>query len=162
MGGIGIFAFTGLLYFGLRLTTATNAALINGASPLMTAWLAALLLGERPTGWQTLGAAVSLVGVGLIVSGGSAQALLQGGVNVGDLIVLLTVALWALYSIISRVATRSRSALSASAFSVWFALPWLHAAAAVEWGYRPATLTWPVVLAALYLGVFPSVIALLA
>ncbi len=59
----GVFAFPVLLYFALRFTTASNASLINGAGPLVTAVLAAALLRERLRSHQALGAVVSLAGV---------------------------------------------------------------------------------------------------
>ena len=42
MGVTGVFGFGSLLYTGLRTTTATNASLINGTSPLVIGILAAL------------------------------------------------------------------------------------------------------------------------
>jgi drug/metabolite transporter (DMT)-like permease len=162
MAMAGIFGFSGLLYRGLQLTTATNAALINGTGPLMTAVLAAILLSEKLLGRYILGAFVSLAGVTLIISGGSFQVFLQWQVNTGDLLILFGVGLWGLYSVFGRVATRSLSALSATALSTYVALPLLLMSAAFEWQRTPPILDGYVMLAILYIGIFPSVVAYLA
>jgi len=158
----GIFGFPSLLYRGLQSTTATNGALINGTGPLMTAILAAVLLREKLLGRYILGAFVSLAGVMLIISDGSLQVFLQWQVNTGDLLILFAVGLWALYSVFGRVATRSLSALSATALSTYVALPLLFMSAAFEWQRTPPVLDGYVILAVLYIGIFPSVVAYLA
>ncbi len=162
MGFTGVFGFGSLLYAGLRLTTTTNAALINGVSPLAIGALSALLLREHWTRRGLLGALVSLCGVAVIVSNGSLAALLHHQPNAGDLFVLAAVTTWGFYSILSRVVTRARSALSATILSTWFGLPFLFPAAAWEWQVRPPTLSLSVVLAVIYIGVFPSVVSFLS
>jgi drug/metabolite transporter (DMT)-like permease len=162
MGVTGVFGFGSLLYTGLRTTTATNASLINGTGPLVIGILAALTLGERFGRRQALGALISLAGVALVVSGGSLVALTHLRLNTGDLLVLAAVLAWGIYSVLSRVVTRTRSALTATALSTWFGLPLLWPAAALEWRTRPPTLSLTVLLAAIYIGVFASVVAYLA
>ena len=66
----GVAGFPILAYLGLRYTTATNAVLIQGAGPLITAVLAALFLRTGLTRGQFAGAVLSLLGVGFIISGG--------------------------------------------------------------------------------------------
>lgn len=156
----GVFAFPVLLYFALRFTTASNASLINGAGPLVTAVLAAALLRERLTGHQALGAVVSLAGVFLIIGGGLTTAGLAP--NTGDLLMLGNVVLWGLYSVLARKVTRTRSVISATAFSTWLALPFLYPAMLSEWRSAPPALTPALALTLLYIGVFPAFIAFLA
>jgi drug/metabolite transporter (DMT)-like permease len=62
----------------------------------------------------------------------------------------------------SRVATRTRSALSATALSTFLGLPFLFLAAAAEGNVRPPAVSLGVVLAVIYIGLFPSVVAYLA
>jgi drug/metabolite transporter (DMT)-like permease len=157
----GVFAFPVLLYLALRFTTASNASLINGAGPLVTAVLAAALLRERLVGHQALGAVVSLTGVFLIISG---NGLTTAGLtpNAGDLLMVGNVALWSLYSVLARVVTRARSVISATAFSTWLALPFLYPAMVSEWRATPPALTPTLGLTLLYIGVFPAFMAFLA
>ena len=162
MGVTGVFGFGSLLYTGLRTTTATNASLINGTGPLVIGLLAALTLGERFGRRQAIGAVISLAGVAIVVSGGSLEALAHQRLNVGDLLVLAAVVAWGAYSVMSRIVTRTRSALTATTLSTWFGLPLLWLAAALEWRTRPPTLSLMVMLAAIYIGVFVSGVGYLA
>ncbi len=157
----GVFAFPVLLYLSLRFTTASNASLINGAGPLMTAVLAALILRERLRGQQALGALISLAGVFLIISGGGLM-LAGSAPNAGDLLMVGNVMLWSLYSVLARIATRGRSVISATAFSTWLALPFLYPAMLYEWQSAPPAFTPALGLTLLYIGVFPAFIAFLA
>lgn len=156
----GVFAFPVLLYLALRFTTASNASLINGAGPLMTAVLAARILHERLRGHQALGAGISLVGVFLIIGGGLTATDLT--LNAGDLLMLGNVVLWSLYSVLARIVTRGRNVISATAFSTWLALPFLYPAMLSEWRSAPPTWSPALGLTLLYIGVFPAFVAFLA
>ncbi len=158
----GVMGFPLLLYWGLQFTTATNAALINATGPLVTAVLAGILLKEQLSPRYVLGGIISFFGVGLITSGGSLGRLLGFHLNAGDLYVLVAVVLWGLYSVIGRRATRSRSVFSVTVISTWMALPLFLGAAAVGW--KPATTNWSwhLLLALIYIGIFPSAVAFLS
>jgi drug/metabolite transporter (DMT)-like permease len=158
----GVLGFPLLLYRGLQLTTATDAVLINATGPLVTAVLAAILLKERLFPRHVLGGVISFFGVTLIVSGGSFERLRQWHVNVGDLYVLVAVMLWGLYSVISRWATRSRSVFSVTAISTWMVLPLFLGAAAAGWQPAPTHWSWHLLLAVVYIGIFPSGVAFLS
>ncbi len=158
----GVAGFPVLLYLALRYTTASNAALINGTGPLMTALLSCWLLRTRLTRGQLAGAVVSLFGV-ILVIGGSPGATLQGfTLNVGDVIVVANVAMWGFYSIMSRIVTRERSALWATAFSTWYAVPLLLPGAYLEWQQAPPVWSWRLGLAVIYVSVFAAFLAFLA
>jgi drug/metabolite transporter (DMT)-like permease len=158
----GVVVFTPTLYLGLRYTTAVNATLINGMGPLITGVLAALLIRERMTAPQLVGAVLGLAGVVALISGGRLRfwRSLQG--SVGDLIVLTAVALWALYSILGKRVMERRSALSASAFSALLGLPLLLAAAAWELAGSGLALKPRIILSLIYIGIAPGVIGLLS
>ena len=162
MGLCGVFGFTILLYLALRYTTASHASLINAISPLVTAILAALFLKERFTMPLVAGSCLSLLGVGLVIGITLEDPAQASQALWGDLLCLLAAVIWGMYSIFSRIATRTRSSLQATATSIWMALPLLYISAFAEWDASPPTLTLPVVLAVLYIGVFPSVVAYLA
>ena len=150
------------LYLGLRHTTTVNATLINGVGPLITGLLAALLIREPMTRRQVGGALVGLTGIGILISGGSLAFWRAADLNVGDLIMLGAVALWALYSVLGRRVMRGRSALSATAFSAFLGLPLLLVAAAWEVRVLPPNLRPELLLLILYIGVVPTVVGFLA
>jgi drug/metabolite transporter (DMT)-like permease len=160
LSGVAVFGPT--LYLGLRFTTAVNATLINGLGPLITGLLAALLIREPMSRRQVVGAIVGLVGVLALISGGS-LAFWQGArINVGDLIVLGAVALWALYSVLGRRVMRNRSALSATALSALLGFPFLVVAAFWELRSIPVELRPQLLLAILYIGIFPTIVGFLS
>jgi drug/metabolite transporter (DMT)-like permease len=124
----GVAGFQGLFYLGLRYTDAINAALMNAAGPLVSLALAFVVLrtAVRPVQW--LGALVSLGGIAVILSGGSLERLARLHFNGGDLLLLLSMVLWAAYSIAGRAVMQRRSVLSVtaitSALSLLMVAPW--------------------------------------
>ncbi len=158
----GVAVFTPVLYLGLRFTTTVNATLINGLGPLITGLLAALLFRESMSRRQLTGAIVGLAGVVVLLSNGSLAFWQAMRANSGDLIMLGAVTLWALYSVLGRQVMRHRSPLSATAWSVWLALPLLLLAAAWELRTFPMSARPQVILAVLYIGIAPAVIGLIS
>jgi drug/metabolite transporter (DMT)-like permease len=158
--GVSLFAPT--LYLALRFTTASNATLINGLGPLVTGFLAMVLIQEPMSRRQAAGALAALLGVVVLISGGSPTFLNRMAFNVGDLIMIAAIILWSLYSVLSRKATRRRSSLSATAFSVFLGLPLLLLAGGWEINVLPVAASmnlWPILL---YMGIAPTVIGFLA
>jgi drug/metabolite transporter (DMT)-like permease len=167
MALLGIVGCPVTLYLALHYTTASSTSMINGFGPLITAFLAAWLLHTRLTRGQLAGAILSMFGVLLVIGGKESGA--QAGMTpewrdqiIGDLIMVVNVIMWGLYSIMSRVVTRRRAAIWAVTFSTWFAVPFLVPAAALEWRQTPPTITVQVVLAILWIGVFATCLGNLA
>lgn len=158
----GVVAFAPLLYYGLRFTTAVNGTLINGVGPLLTAVFAAFLIGEPFTMRQFLGAVLALAGVIVLIGGSAIRFLQDAQWNVGDLWVLVAVVFWALYSVAGRKVMKSRSALSATALSMWIGLPILVVAAFLELLYFPPLFNLRLVGILLYLGIVPAGIGFLS
>ncbi len=96
----------GFTFFGLKLTTATNAALIFGFSPVMIGIFAGLFLGEPFSGLKRWGAVVGFAGVALIVTQGKFQGLQLGGMMEGNLVVLGGALYWAGFSVATRSIAR--------------------------------------------------------
>lgn len=153
----GIVGFPILLYFSLHFTTAANAAIITAISPLATLPLAALMLRTRIVPREALGMVISLLGVALIV-GLSAVTL---GANLGDALSIVDAVVWAFYSVIGRMAMRSRDALATTGAAFMVAVPMMLPLVAMEWQVTPPVWNPTVLLLAVYIGVFPAAIALL-
>lgn len=79
-------------------TTATNASLLINTSVFFIIFLSSVFLKERLTGWRIVGSVVGFVGVALLVSKGTLSFDL-GGHAIGDLLILASASLWAIYSI---------------------------------------------------------------
>jgi drug/metabolite transporter (DMT)-like permease len=95
---LGIAANQALFLIGLRLTTATTAALLCITIPVITAALAVVMRVERPS-WRTVSGLVfaGAGGAWLITGGGGAASLDRGA-----LLIALNCLLYSLYIVLSR------------------------------------------------------------
>ncbi len=91
-----------LLFLSLQYTIAINAAVINSIEPVFIIVFAWLIFGDRFTGLQAVGVAISLAGVLFLISDGSLERLLKLQLNAGDIIVTVAYAFWALYAVFLR------------------------------------------------------------
>ncbi len=98
LGIVGSGSFNALQYLALGYTTATNAGIINSTSPVMIAAVSFLLNGERASPRQVVGIAVSFLGVLVVLTRGDAANLARLAFNVGDLIMLGAMVIWAVYT----------------------------------------------------------------
>lgn len=96
----------GLTNLGLASTTATNAALIFGFSPVLIGLLAAMFLRESFGAQKILGACVGFAGVALIITQGRTDTVQLHGVMAGNLWVLAGAGYWASYAIFTRRLTQ--------------------------------------------------------
>ncbi|MFZ5631661.1 MAG: DMT family transporter [Bacillota bacterium] len=162
LGLAGVFAFNSMIYTGLQYTSAINCALINGFTPIVTMFLAALALKEKVTWPQAGGALLSLLGVAMIIGGGSLRVFLSLSFNYGDLIIILSTLVWAFYTVYGKKVMATVSPMDTIAYSTLAALPFLWTVG--FWELRDFSLpplSWFLVLAILFLGVFASVVAYL-
>ena len=90
------------IYWGLRDTTATNAALLNATSPIFIALLSVLLLGQRLSALALFGSLLSFSGVLVIVSRGNLAVLHAFELNTGDAWILMSALSWAGYTVCLR------------------------------------------------------------
>jgi len=102
LGVVGIALHNALAYHGLNYTTATNGVILNSFIPVMIVALSWILLREPARPRQVAGVAVSLAGVLAILSQGSLATIVAFRPNVGDLLVVLSMAMWSIYSIALR------------------------------------------------------------
>src|ERR1700688_1959064 len=97
--GIGV--FNTLQYWALEYTQALNTLLLQSAGPLFVAMWSLALLGVRLTLAQAGGILVSLIGVLVILQHGDLTTLKNIEFNRGDLIFILALAVFGLYSVLS-------------------------------------------------------------
>jgi drug/metabolite transporter (DMT)-like permease len=151
---LGMAAFPLALYEALRHTTAVNASLITAVNPALITLVAVLVLREV-LGWRGWsGIALSLVGVVIVILAGSAATLAEVEVNLGDLLVLVSIAVWTAYTILGRrlhgVPPITATAIQAAMAVV--ALAPFTLANGITVPTEPAS-----VWALVYIGIFPSV-----
>ena len=109
LGLAGIWGSTQFSYVAYYYTTAGNAVILQAAAPVMVALTARFYLGERLSGVQWLGAAVSAFGVLLVITSGRLAALRLEELRPGDFLTLATLTGWSVYTVYG---TRVLGALS--------------------------------------------------
>jgi drug/metabolite transporter (DMT)-like permease len=106
-GTLTLMALTGIAsyYVGFNLaltyTSASQGALVQSASPAVTAMAAVWLLGERVTRRRLLGIALAIGGVLLIVARGTPDANAPSPL-IGNLLMFGTVVLWSVYTVFAK------------------------------------------------------------
>jgi drug/metabolite transporter (DMT)-like permease len=97
----GIGAFNTMQYWALEHTQALNTLLLQSAGPLFIAVWSLALLGIRLTLAQAVGIVLSLCGVLMILLHGDLTTLKNIEFNRGDLIFILALLMFGLYSVLS-------------------------------------------------------------
>jgi drug/metabolite transporter (DMT)-like permease len=160
--GLGLTAVAGynwLFLTGLTLAPASDGAIIvPGLAPVFTAILAGVFLGERLTARVFIGLAVAAAGLVLVVA--PAGAGVDGQRLLGDALFLAGAALWAVYNVISRIASRRFDAVSTTLYGIALGTAVLIPAALLEGG-TSSVVDAPLgaVLGIAYLAVFGTVAA---
>jgi len=96
----GMAAFHTALYLSVNYTTATNAALLVAICPLLVPVLSWALFREAITGRILLATLISLLGVAVVVLRGDLGQLRTLSFNKGDLIMLVAVFTWSMYTVL--------------------------------------------------------------
>jgi len=159
----GVAAFNLLVYWGLHTTTATNGIILNSFIPFLVALFGYLFYRQTLSIYQLLGMLVSLAGVLIVVAHGELQRLLSLAFAPGDLIIFLAMIFWALYTLWLKAIPAHINRTGLMLCQVLIALVLLIPLAAWESQTRVIQLQETHTLWILaYIGIFPSVIALLA
>jgi O-acetylserine/cysteine efflux transporter len=121
--GLLIFALQfGFLFSGLNVgISAGLASLVLQLQVFFTIGLSVLLLGERPTAWQSAGAALAFSGVALVAANTGGDVTLAG-----LLLVILAAASWAGGNVVSRRISLTAPSVDVLGLVVWgslFAIP---------------------------------------
>ena len=98
LGLFGVGSYNVLLYLALQTSTAINVTLIGASMPIWMLFIGAVFYQVKPSILQLIGAVVSLLGVGIVLTRGDLTALLSMQMVVGDLLIMLATILWAFYS----------------------------------------------------------------
>ncbi|MEY4592965.1 MAG: hypothetical protein RIR18_1860, partial [Pseudomonadota bacterium] len=162
LGLTGIGMYNTLVYVGLQSTTATHSVLLNSLIPIFIILLGGLFFAQPMHGRQITGIGISFVGVLTIVSEGNPLHLLTIGINPGDGIILLAMLTWALYTLVLRGLPAGIDRLGLLTVLMVVGLLALLPFLAMEVADgRVAELTLPSLLTLLYIGTFPSIVAMI-
>lgn len=115
LGAVGHFAYQAVFMEGLAQTSVANASLLIGCTPMAVALASAALGTERLTTMFWVGATLSLSGIYLIV--GRAHG--AGGASfTGDLLVVIAVLCWVVYTLLGRELLTRHSPLLVTGYSM--------------------------------------------
>lgn len=170
LGLLGMGSYNALQYAALVTSTPLNVTLIAASTPVWMLAVGALCYRERVTRRALWGAALSLLGVAVVLARGEPARLVQVRFVAGDLWMLLAVVAWAFYS---WQLARPGPRMCADARPAWnwaefllvqavFGVLWAGAFGVGEALAMPqASVQWslPVVLAVLYVALGPSIVA---
>jgi drug/metabolite transporter (DMT)-like permease len=142
LASLGLVGFTlslGLQFWGTRLSSAHNGGLITSASPAFIVLFAVWLLKERITWWRAGALALATAGVLAVVGPEAGGAGGEGPLLwVGNLCLVGAAVTWALYTVMSKVATLHYSSLTVS---VWATVSGVALTAPLAWASEGAALS---------------------
>ena len=170
LGALGVGSYNALQYLALQTSTPLNVTLVAASMPVWMLLVGRVLYGVPVPRRAAAGAALSLCGVAVVLSGGSLARLLAVQFVPGDGWILLASIVWAWYSwLLVRPPEGGdppdiRGDWAAFLMAqVALGLVWSGGLAAAEWLYLPAGTQivwgWPLVAALAYVVIFPSVLA---
>jgi len=97
---IGVTTFNTLVYLAGRTTSAVNLSLIGMTFPIVIIILARILYGELMSPAKAVGTLITVIGVVVLITGGSLERLLHMSFAPGDLWMFLAATLFAIYSML--------------------------------------------------------------
>ena len=165
LGLLGGGCYTALQYLALQTSTPQNVTRVAASGPVWMLAIGALFFHAPVRRAQMIGAALSILGVLVVLSRGDWAQLLAVKLVIGDLFILLATACWSWYS---WMLTRKdepeaiRNDWAAFLFAqVVFGLVWSGLFAGMEWGLTDVRITWswPLISALAFVAIGPSVLA---
>ncbi|MDQ0158182.1 DMT family transporter [Alkalibacillus salilacus] len=159
----GITTFNVLIYLSLNYTTSTNAGIVEATTPVFALIVGYIFLKERLSARQLTGVGLSFIGAVWVLIEGSVDRLLALQINPGDLTMLLAMIVWAFYSLFLKQHNHKYPIYGAMFAMIGLGALLMIPVVTVEWLFVKPSMDWfsgSSLLGLLYLGIFPSVIAL--
>lgn len=141
LGILGVFAYPGFELFGVYLSTAAQGAIIDGAQPAVITVLAFVFLRERLTKpWQYGGLVLGFLGVVFVVG---VQFIFELNTEylLGNILLLIAVVIWGLYTTFGKSAMQRLGSLEMTAGSIFVATPAFGIAAVFEQFWNRSAIT---------------------
>lgn len=159
VGIIGFGISLGFQFTGTKLSSAANAALVTSASPVFILLFGALILHERVTSVRLFALLLASVGVLIVVD--PRAALYGGKAAIGNVLLLAAALTWGLYSVLIKKSSKDLNIIEVSTFAFiggwFFSLPIMFSEIKSE---SIGTLTLPIILGVLYLGIIATALAM--
>lgn len=151
----GLIGYNMALYTALTYTTPVNASLVSALNPALMVAVSSVVLRESLSGLQKLGIVFSLSGVLLILTQGSLARLAALDFNRGDLLMLVAISVWTVYSIVGKRLKNIRPITASAAAAVLATLVMLPGM--ILQAGTPIVLNTAGLISVVYIILFPSV-----
>lgn len=102
LSATGIACYNAMSYYGLQYTQAVNGLLVQSTAPLLVAVWTFVLFREKLSLGQAAGVITSLLGVMVIISHGDLDTFLHLKPNIGDVVIIVALVIYAFYAAILR------------------------------------------------------------
>jgi len=165
LGLVGIGMYNSLQYLALQTSTPINVTLVASGMPVWMMLVGRLFFGAPVRRWQVAGAALSIVGVLVVLCRGDVHQLLGLRLVAGDLYMILATIAWSFYSwmlLQPKDSPELRGDWAAFlATQVAYGLLWSGLFTGIEWSVGAPGIAWSGKLAAalLFVAVGPAVLA---
>jgi drug/metabolite transporter (DMT)-like permease len=158
----GVTFFNTFIYGALQFTTATNVSVLETVIPVVTVILSGYLLKEKLRSIQWMGMMLSFFGAIWVVMDGKILELTSIAWNIGDAIMIGAIVTWTVYSIYVKKYMHLFPPFASLLVMMGIAVVVLLPFVVVEWSVTAVpAFEVPHLASFLYLGIFPSLIALL-
>ena len=157
---LGLFGITGYHFFffsSLKYTLVTNTGIINASSPVVTGLMAAIFIKERLTKKNYIGIILAFLGVLILITKGEIETFTNLNFNYGDMLMLLAVVSWVVYSLIIKSLSKKYSSFTLTFYATFSGVIMLLFFALAEGGTEQVqTVSLKSILSILYMGIFAS------
>lgn len=162
LGATGIFLYNICFLAALERMPAGRSALFVSLSPIVTALAMAILFRERLGFTKWLGIAIAFVGAAVVITRGDLMSVahdISHSMGSGELFMLAAVGSWTAYTILGKHALKGLSPIAATTYASLWGLLLLSMGAVNQLPMLDtAKLTWQVISAIVFLGIFGTVI----
>jgi drug/metabolite transporter (DMT)-like permease len=162
LGATGIFLYNICFLAALERMPAGRSALFVSLSPIVTALAMAILFRERLGFTKWLGIAIAFVGAAVVITRGDLMSVahdISHSMGSGELFMLAAVGSWTAYTILGKHALKGLSPIAATTYASLWGLLLLSMGAVNQLPMLDTTkLTWQVLSAIVFLGIFGTVI----
>ncbi|MEQ2026757.1 DMT family transporter [Xenorhabdus szentirmaii] len=102
LGALGMVLNQSLAYYAAHTVSATIIGIFTSLIPLLTVIISIFALRVAPTVGITIGTVLSLFGLAWLVSKGNLASLLENGLGIGEVMMFIAAASYALYGVLTK------------------------------------------------------------
>jgi len=138
LGATSITIFNSIVYYSLNFTQVISGVLMISTIPVMIIFISSILKIEKTNIFQIFGVLFSLTGVILIISKANLEILVNLDFNKGDILMVVAMFAWAIYSVLLKKQSYKISQLGLLEVIISFGLLFLIPIYFIEYqmGYR--------------------------